>query len=36
MRDWLWPITPVAAAGYFLVFPQQFYALIAWAEHYVH
>jgi hypothetical protein len=33
MRDWFLPLLPVLVVGYFLVFPDQFYALIDWAIH---
>jgi hypothetical protein len=32
MRDWYLPLAPVAAIIYFIFFPSQLSALIAWAE----
>jgi len=36
MREWYLPLAPVAAIIYFLVFPDQFSALIAWATRFVY
>jgi hypothetical protein len=36
MRDLLLPMTPVAALVYFVMYPDQMYALIGWAGHYLH
>jgi len=35
MRDWMLPLSPVAAIAYFFAFPDQFGALISWAETFV-
>jgi hypothetical protein len=35
MREWNLIAAPVLAVGYFLVFPDQFNALIVWAEQFV-
>jgi len=35
MKDWLLPLAPVAAVGYFVLFPEQLYALIAWGSHFM-
>ncbi len=35
MRDWILPLTPVIAAAYFMVFPEQFGALVTWAQAFV-
>jgi hypothetical protein len=36
MRDWQLMLLPVGFAGYFLVYPDQLSALIAWAEGLIH
>lgn len=36
MREWNLVIAPVAALVYFLVFPNHFSALIAWAARFLH
>ncbi len=36
MRDWLLPFAPVAVVLYFVVFPQQFEAVMNWAARLVH
>ena len=36
MRDWLLPVAPIAAVVYFVVFPDQFYALLDWAASLMH
>ena len=35
MRDWYLPLAPIATIGYFLVFPDQFSSLIAWAMQHI-
>lgn len=35
MKDWYLPLAPVAAIGYFLLFPEHFYALVTWGSHFV-
>ena len=35
MRDWYLPLSPILAIGYFMVFPNQFTALVAWALQFV-
>jgi hypothetical protein len=35
MREWFWPVAPVAAIGYCLAYPDQFTALIVWAERFI-
>ena len=35
MREWFWPLAPVAAIVYFAVYPHHFTALIVWAERFV-
>jgi len=32
MRDWLFLLTPPAMIFYFIAFPDQFYAFVAWAR----
>ena len=36
MRDWLLPMTPIAVVVYFIVFPDQFGALLDWAARVMH
>lgn len=36
MRDLIFMLAPVALIIYFVVFPDQFGALLGWAGHYVH
>ena len=36
MRDLIFVLAPVALIIYFVVFPDQFGALLGWAGHYVH
>jgi hypothetical protein len=35
MKDWVVPLSPVAAVGYFLLFPEHFYALVTWGNQFV-
>jgi hypothetical protein len=35
MREWYWPLAPVAAIVYFVAFPGHFEAMIVWAERFV-
>ena len=35
MREWFWPVAPVAAIVYCLVYPDQFTAFIVWAERFI-
>ena len=35
MREWFWPVAPVAAVLYFTFYPEQFTAFIVWAERFV-
>jgi hypothetical protein len=35
MREWFWPVAPVAAIGYCLAYPDQFTAFIVWAERFI-
>ena len=35
MREWFWPVAPVAAILYCLVYLDQFTALIVWAERFI-
>ena len=32
MRDWIWPLAPVAMIVYFVAYPAQFDAFVLWAE----
>ena len=32
MRDWVLIVTPVVIVAYFLVYPDQFNAFVAWAQ----
>jgi len=32
MKDWYLPLAPVATIAYFLLFPEQFYALVSWGS----
>lgn len=32
MRDWLFVIIPIAVVCYFVVYPEQFHALMLWVE----
>jgi hypothetical protein len=34
MRDWMLPLAPVIAVAYFMVFPDQFGALVTWAQNF--
>jgi hypothetical protein len=36
MRDFLFMLAPVALVIYFLIYPDQFNALLAWAGQYLH
>jgi len=36
MQDLLLMVGPIAAVAYFLVYPNQFNSLLAWAVHFVH
>jgi len=36
MRDLVFMLAPVALIIYFVVFPDQFSALLGWTGHYVH
>jgi hypothetical protein len=36
MREWYLALAPVAAIVYFIFFPAQFHALVAWAERLVY
>jgi hypothetical protein len=33
MRDWLFLLAPPAVIFYFIAFPEQFYAFVAWARY---
>ena len=35
MHGWMLPLSPVIAAAYFMVFPEQFGALVTWAVTFV-
>ena len=35
MRDWLYVLLPVAVVFFFLIYPDQFSALMTWATSYV-
>jgi hypothetical protein len=35
MRDWLLLLAPIALVAYFMVYPDQFSAFLAWASHIV-
>ena len=36
MRDWILPLAPVIAIGYFVIYPHQFGEFINWAGNLVH
>jgi len=36
MRDWVLPVAPIALVVYFIVFPDQFSALLGWAADLMH
>ena len=36
MREWFWPVAPIAAIIYCVVYPDQFTAFIVWMERFVH
>jgi hypothetical protein len=36
MREWFWPVAPVAAIIYWIAYPDQFTAFITWAQRFVH
>ena len=36
MREWFWPMAPVAAILYSIVYPDKFTAFVVWAERFVH
>lgn len=35
MREWFYVLAPVLIVAYFIVFPDQYYAAIVWAERFV-
>ena len=36
MREWFWPLAPVIAIVYFVVYPHQFGEVMNWAQAFVH
>jgi hypothetical protein len=36
VREWFWPVAPVAAILYFTLYPDQFSAFVGWAERFIH
>jgi len=36
MREWFWPVAPVAAIIYCIAYAEQFTAFITWAQRFVH
>jgi hypothetical protein len=36
MREWFWPVAPVAAILYCIAYPDKFTAFVVWAERFIH
>jgi hypothetical protein len=35
MREWLYVLAPVLVVAYFMIFPDQYAAVVVWAERFV-